>query len=445
MTKQPFLLTEKIRNSCFSIGIKYLVIFLLICTATSLRCLSKILKLQASLGFGGIDFVPSHTTMRRWLNHYGYHKLISPKEKADDWIYIIDNSIRADCRKVCLILGVRSSKLKKGQYIVFEDVEIIEMRLIQKNKEVLDVIEEAIKKTNSPIQICSDEGPDIMPNVRAIQEKHPTIKHVPDMMHKVGNLLEKTLEKDDRWIKYVSNLNKSKNTLKQSQLSHLCPPSMRMQQRFFNCHSSVEWGDKMIQFLKDPELVLEEGVMEKLGWLLEQEGDLKFFLELFEIGQACKEIARILHIDKDGWIDAEKALKGFIKSDEGKIFADKMVDFLKIQCAKAEGVRMLGSSEIVESAFSKLKIIDRECGISGFTTSMYGLAACFGKTDYETVYQAFKEHSNKEVCEHTQKQVGETVTKKRRKILIPQKKKENKIKELALKMTRTLQEKKAVA
>ena len=58
---------------------------------------------------------------------------------------------------------------------------------------------------------------------------------------------------------------------------------------------------------------------------------------------------------------------------------------------------LLGSSEIIESAFSKLKMLDRECGNSGFTQSILGLSACFGETNYETVAKAFKITTFKDV------------------------------------------------
>jgi hypothetical protein len=84
-------------------------------------------------------------------------------------------------------------------------------------------------------------------------------------------------------------------------------------------------------------------------------------------------------------------------------------------------VLLVGSSEIIESALSKMKLLDRESGNSGFTLSVLGLAACFGETDYKTVAKAFEECDYKDVEAWGKKYVGETIQKKRKRILKPQK------------------------
>ncbi len=384
---------------------------------------------------------PSHTTIRRWINLYGYSKLISPKAVSDDWIYILDNSIRAENRKVCLILGVRASMLKKGSYIGFKDVEVLELRLINKNHEVAIALEKAISKTSPPIQIISDEGSDILPSIKKIQMCHPNIKHVPDMMHKVGNMLRKKLEDDERWIKFVDNLKVSKNKLKQSKFSHLSPPNLRMKQRFLNSQNAVQWAWESINLLKankeaDPELIA------KLGWLCDQENDVRLFKELFEIAQASREIARKLHIEKNGELIAKQALEEISNEEEGKQFANTVINFMSLQCSKASETLLLGSSEIIESAFSKLKTLDRECGNGGFTKSIIGLAACFGDINYEFVNQSFNTNSYKDFLLYANQNIGETIYTKRRKLYQV---KNNVKKELASKLARFFESKTVAA
>ena len=130
-----------------------------------------------------------------------------------------------------------------------------------------------------------------------------------------------------------------------------------------------------------------------------------------------------------------------VQSDKGSEFVKSIIDFIKDQCAKTDETKLLlGSSEIIESAFSKLKTLDRECGNSGFTQSILGLSACFGVTDYETIAKAFKITCYKDVELWNKNNVGETIQKKRRRIL-NYAKKEN----WNFKLTRILEEKKMVA
>ena len=88
--------------------------------------------------------------------------------------------------------------------------------------------------------------------------------------------------------------------------------------------------------------------------------------ELFQLAALAKEAVRKQHIKKDSWEVIERLLNQEVQGVEGKVFANGIRDFIKIQGAKAEeGKLLVGSSEIIESAFSKLKLLDRECGNSG--------------------------------------------------------------------------------
>ena len=73
-------------------------------------------------------------------------------------------------------------------------------------------------------------------------------------------------------------------------------------------------------------------------------------------------------------------------------------------------------------------------------TTELGLAACFGKTDYKSVAKAFEECDYKDVEAWGKKYVGETIQKKRRRILKPQKPED-----LGSKLTRFIEEKIMVA
>lgn len=350
---------------------------------------------------------------------------MKPKDQTNDWVYIIDNSARMDNRKVCLILGSRLSKLKKGKYLTFEDLEVIEIRVITKNNEIEMIIENAIEKTGIPIQICSDKGSDIMPSIRKIISRNPEIKHVPDIMHLTGNMLKKKLGNDKRWKKFITLLNKAKKRLCMSKLSFMCPPDIRGKSRFLNCQNVIEWAIRVLVLLEeidknDPHW---EEMKAKLGWLVGYKQDIALFRELFKLAALAKEVVRKLHVGKGIWQAAEELLREEVLSSEGALFAKEIVDFLKTQCEKTpEGKLFIGSSEIIESAFSKLKLLDRECGNSGFTSSILGVAACFGPRDYQSIEKAFQECNQKDVSLWKEKHIGETIQTRRRKFLKSQKK-----------------------
>ena len=351
------------------------------------------------------------------MNLFGYYKLTKPKEYASDWVYIIDNAIRQANRKVCLILGIRRCCLTKDACLTFSDLEVIGLHLFEKNTEIDEFLALAIAKTGVPVQICSDEGPDIMPSIRRTQKTHPTIKHVPDITHKVSNLLKKMLDKCSKWNRFIERLNKSKNRLKQSKLFYLSPPNIRGKSRFMNAHGAVEWALKtlaMLDKLKPGDNNRDE-ILEKLGWLTKSRKAVEGFADLFRLGELAKGYFRESHIAHNGWKELQTKLHAQAVTDQGMVLAAAISAYAMEQCAKVcEGPLMLGCSEIIESAYGKLKNLDRECGNSGFTSSVIGLAACFGKTELATVQAAFESSRPVDVDDWISANVGDTPLRLRR-------------------------------
>src|SRR4029077_4801134 len=92
--------------------------------------------------------------------------------------------------------------------------------------------------------------------------------------------------------------------------------------------------------------------------------------------------------------------------------------YLRIQGAKVgKGQLFVGSTEIIESAFSKLKLLDPEN--QGFTLSMIGLAACFWQLEFKDVVQAFESHTYSEVKQWEVENIGPTFLSRRKKALKP--------------------------
>ena len=54
---------------------------------------------------------PTHTTILNWVHKLGYYQLMIKKEKGDDWIIMIDESIQIGREKILLILGIREKDI----------------------------------------------------------------------------------------------------------------------------------------------------------------------------------------------------------------------------------------------------------------------------------------------------------------------------------------------
>jgi hypothetical protein len=408
---------------------------LILHTANSFRGLSETLKILNIAHHYDVEKMPSHSTTRRWINRVGLYNIIKEKEKSNDWCYIVDNSVRIEKRKLCLILGVQLSKLKKDGYLSFENVEVIEMGLIEgkATESVLPLLQSAIKKTGVPLQICSDQGPDVIPAIKKLLLQYPEIKYLPDVIHATTNMLKKNFEKQTRWEKFAKEVGQAKNRLKQSSYSELCPPQIRGKSRFLNCEVIIDWGMKITELLDTNH---DSELKKKLGWIYKYRKDLIEMQDMVRVVKMANELARSQRINADTGMVAGVLFEGESKTEKGKQLTEEIITLFKKLATIAGKNFLIGSSEIIESAFGKLKSLDRECGNSGFSSSVLAIGACFGKLDFSVVAKAMEEVSDQDVEDWKENNIGESQHSKRRQVF-KSKKKEN----LTSKLTRILGEK----
>ena len=99
-------------------------------------------------------------------------------------------------------------------------------------------------------------------------------------------------------------------------------------------------------------------------------------------------------------------------------YAGMLIDFFHEQSRVVPvGQIWVGSSEIIESLFGKLKSLEQDQSKGGFTSLALGAAACVGKVDADIVSAAMRQISMADVDAWTKDQIGPTLLSKRRKAL----------------------------
>ena len=64
-------------------------------------------------GEGNESKIPSYSVIRQWLAKIGLYELQRPKEKRDDWIWILDFTIELGTEKCLVVLGISSEVIRK--------------------------------------------------------------------------------------------------------------------------------------------------------------------------------------------------------------------------------------------------------------------------------------------------------------------------------------------
>ncbi len=154
--------------------------------ATGLRAASKMMEIFISL-FNLPTSAPSWYTGRLWLMRLGYYKLNRPKQKADDWVWIIDHSIQLSSEKFLVILGIRLRDLPTNRSLNFSDVEPIELIPVTKSSgEIIHAqLERATEKTGIPREIIADHGSDLKSGIIMFCNQHKETCYIYDIKHAI--------------------------------------------------------------------------------------------------------------------------------------------------------------------------------------------------------------------------------------------------------------------
>jgi hypothetical protein len=232
-----------------------------------------------------------------------------------------------------------------------------------------------------------------------------------------------------------------KQKLQFTKLAAFCPPSQRSKARYMNLDELVAWGKKILSHFdkmtdeqkqtneknlceKKSKAALRE-LQEKLGWVQYYRPMLQEVSELLLIGKIARQKIRTEGLHKQTAEELDKELQKLPLGGRACQFAGKMIDFVTEQTQDLEGVA-LGSTEIIESSFGKLKRLMDEDSKDGFTPFILSLSACLGKLDLETIKAALCNCSKKDVKTWSMTNVGETVYSQRRRLFNPFKKRKKK-------------------
>lgn len=375
--------------------------------------------------FPGIN-TPTWYTGRLWLMRLGYYKLNVEKEKADDWIWIIDHSIQIGEEKCLVILGIRLCNLPTERALRYEDVEPIEMIPVKKSNGdiVYTQLELTKNKTGTPRAIVGDYGSDIKSGIEKFCEAHKTVCYIYDVKHKVASLLKRELTRDNQWEAFITLASKTKQQVQQTALAGLAPPKQRSKARYMNTEYLLDWGNNALQLLTESDDIISkkefdvDKVKDKLGWLLDFKNDFERWNAILTIATTTEHFIRQKGIFNDADIDLAGEFNSLNLKDNPTTnkFKHNVLEYVKSEGAKAHpGERLLGSSEIIESLFGKQKFIEKEQSKSGFTGLLLALPALVSKTTDEVIRNAIESTPVKKVYDWYKENIKSSVQSKRKK------------------------------
>jgi hypothetical protein len=339
----------------------------------SLRGASEILLSLVSLLGDSLPLsLPYHQTVRSWLLRCGLFLLRRRVPQRDDWVWVLDHTIRIGQKKCLLILGAsldhlrtRPGALEHHQVVVLDLCVTAHSSGVDIDKRLGDLA----RSVGMPKQIVSDHGSDLSKGVRLFQSVNREIADTYDVTHKLASLVKGELEADPRWPVFLRYCTSSLFQLQQSRGAFLTPPGPRSMERYMNVDRHTEWACRMLVLLDMPDkalvaelLGLDEAeaisfIEEKLGWLRDFRHEVTRYGNLIEAVKQteeevknhgmCRETAARLWQQLPAQLRRDSSLKGFFRGLKG---------YLKEEGGKVPaGQSWLGTSDVIESLFGKYK------------------------------------------------------------------------------------------
>lgn len=384
------------------------------------------------------DIAPTHTTIQNFILRFGLHELRRVKEKADDWIWLMDHTIQGGTTLCLIVLGIRQSDFRRlHRPLEHQDMQVLQLLPVSKsNGEIVyKQCEELIDQLGCPLAILSDQGSDLVKGVRLLREKHSAIISLNDIVHATSRGTEKFLKNNKKWASFRQACCTCANRLRQSRLAHLKPPRPKTKARYMNIKPEIDWAGRSLQLLdraRAGELTANQqqsspldGLEDYVGWLDEYRVDLKQWQAMIAVKQQICNLVR-----KHGYggqlMNLLESAK--IKSCDEEIvqFTNAMLAICQEQCERAithEGLP--ASTEVLESLIGKGKWMADEKTTGSITRQILALAAAVATPTIDCVKQAMATCRIKHLKDWTETFIGKTTHALRRQDLLPVKKEQN--------------------
>jgi hypothetical protein len=387
------------------------------------RCLAAVLHLVAEW-LPGTRQIPCANTGRMWLLRVGLYELIRPKERADDWVWILDHTVQLGGMKALVIVGVRLSQWERQERgpLRHEDLTVLDvMPMRHSNGAAVEARLEAVaQQTGAPRAIVGDGGTDLSCGISSFQKTHTGVARLYDIKHKMALLLQGQLEKDARWAKFIGCINQTRSRVQLTDLAFLTPPDLKAKSRYLNLPPLVAWGRKTRNFLDNPhdlpgKAVDREALQEKLGWLQEHREALYHWSVLLAIAETAEHYVRHEGYHATAADELRELLDGLAINEAALRMETATLEFVAQQSGRAMGEeRLIGSSEVLESLIGKYKGLQGTHSHGGMTPQVLTFGAVMLKKTTETISKALAAVKSSDVLKWCREHLGLTVQGQRR-------------------------------
>jgi hypothetical protein len=369
---------------------------------------------------------PAPNTVESWLLRLGLHELQRPKERAADWVLIVDHTLQLGAWKCLLIVGIRQSAWARlDEPLTHQDLSVLALEPVEKSdgERVAQQLEVVAQQVGTPLAILSDEGSDIVKGGVQFKERHPGTHLFNDVAHKAAVFLKRELLADPRWHAFVKHCGQTQPQVKQTELGQLAPPTQKVKARYMNLGPLIGWGAKMLRLIDQPVAerlgtVDPSRLHEKFGWLGEFRAALVDWNDLEQVKDSVLAYMRVEGYHANADQELSERLRSVACTAPGQRLATALIGFVKEQVQQLRsGERLPASSEVLESLIGKGKRLQGQHSRGGFTKLILGMAASVVRLTHDRVREALETVRNVDLATWCAQTLGTSLTAQRRRAL----------------------------
>lgn len=377
------------------------------------------MKLESSVSFRALSInfgimisslklccsTPTHTTAINWVEKIGYYNLVMPKEKADDWIIIVDESIQMGQKKILLVYGIREKNINFTRPLELQDLTILREVVLSESSG--EIIADELKELQDDIGTikyavcdgCSNLGKALRLN---------GINHIYDITHKIALIIKQMYDKDSIFLEIIDNMTKMRNKYFHSKIAHLIPPLIRTKSRYLNIDVISDWCKNSLEYVES-----KDENFEYLEWLSKYKDFIGDFYKINEKICCIEKILKNNGFSKDTKNECEVILNN-LESSKGIILRDGLKGYFEGVESKMFSEKMLICSDIIESSFGKYKNYVSTNKMASVTSLILCMSAFTSDLSEKTIKESLENTTINDIKTWSNDFIGKTVFQKRK-------------------------------
>jgi hypothetical protein len=373
---------------------------------------------------------PHYSSIRNWVYRLGLSELKRPKEKRDDWLYLIDLTVELGREQALVIYGVsekswREEILPKGRALQQTDGEIISLEITDSatGEWIKTILEKVSLEVGVPLQIVGDQGSNLRKGIKLYQQKYPQVISTYDVTHGMANLLKQELFGDEIFQNFLSDCHRCRQQLQQTELAFAAPPAQRAQCRYFNLERLVNWAHHILnspitiffELLAEEKIEkVEERLREKFRWLWSYEAEILFWMTRLNMTRSLEKQVKIEGFNIDSLGRFLNSLSSLDIPPSLDHFQGKILNYLEEQISPIQPHQtLLASSDILESLFGRYKQFSRRCPLKDFRSMLLTIPLATMNLTAELVKQGLQAITGKELSEWINEVFGQSMLSQR--------------------------------